>query len=308
MDLTAKQHLNRSTAVALGMFDGVHIGHRRLIETTVELAGSFKLVPAAFTFSNHPLEYLGKGVKRLCSSSYRDEILRSLGIERIMSVPFDGSICGLSPEAFIAYLAGALSPKYVIAGYNYTFGAGRAGDTEMLKSICAEHGIGVKLVPPVSYAGESVSSSRIRRLIEAGDMPLANELLGREYSLKGIVCANKRIGRRIGFPTANISPDASYVTPPEGVYISRSLIDGLRYNSVTNIGRNPTVGGAAVTIETNIFDFDEAIYGQTLEIGLIKKIRDIVRFKSVDELKDQIGHDAALAKAYFVSEKDGGTK
>lgn len=308
MDLTIKQHLDRSTAVALGMFDGVHIGHRRLIEATIELAARFKLVPAVFTFSNHPLEYFGKGVKRLCSSSYRNEILRSLGIERIMSVPFDGSICGLSPEAFIAYLVGALNPKYVIAGYNYTFGAGRIGDTEMLKSICAEHGIGVEIIPQVLCAGDSVSSSRIRSLIEAGDIPLANELLGREYSLQGIVCANKRIGRRIGFPTANIPADASCVMPPEGVYISRSIISGLQYKSVTNIGKNPTVGGTAVTIETNIFDFDEAIYGQALEVRFIEKIRDVVRFGSVDALKNQISSDIMLAKAYFAQEKDGETK
>lgn len=308
MDFIAKNDLDRSTVVALGMFDGVHIGHRRLIEMTTELATQFNLTPAVFTFSNHPLEYLGKAVKRLCSSASRDGIFRSLGIERIISVPFDGGICDLSPRDFIARLDGILRPKYIVAGYNYTFGAGRAGDTETLKAICAQNGIDVRIIPPVLYAGESVSSSRIRRLIAAGEISLANELLGREYSIEGTVRANKRIGRRIGFPTANIAAAPSALVPQQGVYISKSVIGGRQYNSVTNIGSNPTVGGTSVTIETNIFDFDGNIYGQTLEIRFMEKIRDVKKFDSVDELKSRIAYDIMLAKAYFNREEAVETK
>ncbi len=286
---------NTPAVVALGMFDGVHIGHKALLRRTVEEAKRFRAVPAAYTFSNHPMEALGGSVRLLTGMRDRNALIRSLGIEELVSEPFTKQTAVLSPEAFVEELLTRWDVRALVAGYNYTFGDGGRGTPETLRQIGEEKGFCVVVVPPVMLGGAPVSSTRVRETIEHGEMQLAAELLGRPYLLSGRVVQNKRIGRRIGFPTANIEPDETRVLPPDGVYASYAYVQGAAYRAVTNVGVNPTVHGEKRSVETHLIGFDADIYGAELQIGFRFRIRDEITFDSVDALKAQIERDVAAA-------------
>ena len=289
------------TVLALGMFDGMHIGHKKLIDTAVLLAKHNGLEPAVFTFSNHPQELFGgKGkVARLISNEKRAELMRRLGVKRIEEVEFTREICSMQPAEFVDMLKEKLDPQIIVAGFNYTFGKGKKGDAELLKKLALDRGIDVAIVPPVLMNKQPVSSTRIRELIEKGDVSTVQLLLGRAYTLSGTVVEDRRIGRTIGFPTANILPDPTRAIPADGVYISMAEVDGNTMPSVTNIGTNPTVGGRKRTVETNIFDFETEIYGQELTVYFVKRLRPVKTFGSLEELKAQITKDSAQARRYF---------
>lgn len=287
------------TALALGMFDGMHIGHKKLIETTVLLAQHSGLTPAVYTFSNHPQSLFGGKVARLTTNEEREGIIKKLGIERIVQAEFVMSIASLSPEAFIDMLIREFDPAVIAVGFNYTFGKGKKGDAELLQKIVFKHGISVVVVPPVVFAKKPVSSTRIRECIEKGDVESAQLMLARPYTLTGTVIENRHIGRTIGFPTANFEPDDSRAIPADGVYISMALVDGSIIPSVTNIGISPTVDAKRRTVETHIIDFDGDIYGKELKVFFVKRIRPVKQFSSLDELKAQIAEDSAAARAYF---------
>jgi len=283
--------------VALGMFDGVHTGHRALLEKTVETANAMHAVPAAYTFSNHPMEVLGGGVRLLSDIRERNALIRRLGIEELISEPFTLEVASLSPEAYVDALMERWDVRGLVAGYNYTCGAGGAGTPETLAKIGKERGFGVSVVTPVLCEGEPVSSTRIRAAIERGEMEQAAAMLGRRYSFSGRVVKNRRIGRRIGFPTANIETDPIRVMPPDGVYAAYAYVEGAAYRAVTNIGFNPTVNGEKRTIETHIVDFDADIYGRELTVAFRFQIRGEITFKDVSELKKQIEKDVMIASA-----------
>lgn len=289
----------KHTVVALGMFDGMHIGHKKLIDTAVLIANARGLVPAVYTFSNHPQELFGVNVKRLCTNDSRRSIMRTLGIARVEEVEFTQSIRGSSPERFIEMLIQTMNPDAIVAGFNYTFGRGKSGNSDLLQKLAYKNGVDTAIIPSVQIGKQPVSSTRIRSMIEKGDVKNAQELLGRAYSLEGIVCQNKRMGRRIGFPTANIEPEKQLVLPADGVYITLAEVMGSAYPAVTNIGSNPTVGGTKTTVETHIMGFDEDIYGQKLSVRFIKRLRTVQKFGSLEELKAQIEKDTHSAKDYF---------
>ncbi len=283
------------TAVALGMFDGVHIGHRALIAHLTEEAKKRRAEPVVCTFSNHPMDVLGNGAKLLTGVKERNAILRSLGVSEVCSEPFTERIAALSPEAFADELCRQRDVRLVAVGYNYSFGAGGRGTPETLARLGEERGFSVDVIPPVLCEGEPVSSTRIRRAIEAGDVEQAAAMLGRRYSLSGRVVKNRRIGRRIGFPTANIELDPRRVLPKIGVYATYTYVGGAAYRSITNIGTNPTVGGERLTIETHLLGFDEDVYGKDMTVAFRFFIRGERTFESVDALRGQIERDAALA-------------
>lgn len=289
----------KKTVLALGMFDGMHIGHKKLIDTAVLLAKHNGLEPAVFTFTNHPQELFGGKVVRLISNETRAELMKKLGVERIEEVPFTREISNLSPAQFVDMLKEKMDPQIIIAGFNYTFGKGKKGTSETLKKLATERDIGVVIVPPVLMNKHPVSSTRIREMIEKGEVSNVQLLLGRTYTLTGTVVEDRRIGRTIGYPTANIYPDPTRALPADGVYISMAEVDGELLPSVTNIGTNPTVGGRKRTVETNIFDFDREIYGHTLTVYFIRRLRGINTFAGLEELKAQIAKDSAQAKRYF---------
>lgn len=287
--------------VALGMFDGVHLGHRALMTRLLEEAERLRAMPAVYTFSNHPLEVLGGNVRMLSTVSERNALLRSLGAETVESVPFTREMAHLSTEQFIGLLAEKWDVRGLVVGYNYTCGDRGAGTPETLREIGERRGFSVSVVEPVQYAGEPVSSTRIREAVERGDVTLAETLLTRRYTLEGTVVQNKRIGTRIGFPTANIEQDARRVIPADGVYATFAFVGGAVYRAVTNIGANPTVHGDKRTIETHLIDFDEDIYGRELTLAFRKRLRGEATFETLDALKAQIQRDveeaAALADA-----------
>lgn len=289
----------KKTVLALGMFDGMHIGHKKLIDTAVLLAKHNGLEPAVFTFTNHPQELFGGKVVRLISNETRAELMKKLGVERIEEVPFTREISNLSPAQFVDMLKEKMDPQIIVAGFNYTFGKGKKGTSETLKKLATERDIGVVIVPPVLMNKQPVSSTRIREMIEKGEVSNVQLLLGRTYTLTGTVVEDRRIGRTIGYPTANIYPDPTRALPADGVYISMAEVDGELLPSVTNIGTNPTVGGRKRTVETNIFDFDREIYGHTLTVYFIRRLRGINTFAGLEELKAQIAKDSAQAKRYF---------
>lgn len=283
--------------VALGMFDGVHIGHRALIGRAVEEAKLLRAEPAVFTFSNHPMDVLGGSVKLLSSMKERNAMIRALGIQELVSEPFTCQLAALEPEAFVGLLQARWDVKSVVAGYNYTFGSRGLGTPETLERIGRERGFSVLVVPPVLYEAEPVSSTRVREAVERGDMQLAGAMLGRKYSLSGRVVKNRRIGRRIGFPTANIEPEERRVLPPDGVYATIAYVGGAAYRAVTNIGSNPTVNGDKLSIETHILNFDADIYGEVLTVAFHCFLRGEMKFAGVEEMKRQIEQDVLQAAA-----------
>ena len=287
------------TVLALGMFDGMHLGHKKLIDTAVLLAKHNKLQPACFTFSNHPQELFGGKVARLITNEERAKIMQRLGVERIEEVEFTREIAGLSPERFLDMLKERFDPQIIVAGYNYTFGKGKRGNAELLSKLAPKKDVGVAIVPAVTVGKQPVSSTRIRELLEKGDVSSVQLLLGRTYTLEGTVVEDRRIGRTIGFPTANIEPDLSRAIPMDGVYVSMAELGGEVLPAVTNIGTNPTVGGTERTIETNIFDFDGDIYGKELRVHFVKRLRPVMTFAGLDELKAQIAKDSAQARKYL---------
>lgn len=281
--------------VALGMFDGVHLGHRALIRQAVEEAQKRDAKPVVFTFSNHPMEVLGGNVRLLSDISERNRILRSLGVAEVVSVPFTREMAALGTEAFIDLLQKRWEIRSIIVGYNYTCGDGGAGTPETLKKIGARSGFSVVVVPPVLYERTPVSSSRIREAIERGDVRTAEKMLLRRYTLHGSIVENRRIGRRIGFPTANMEPQEKRVLPMDGVYATFACVEGKAYRAVTNIGTNPTVQGEKRTIETHIIGFDADIYGKEMTIAFREFLRGELTFATLDELKEQIRADVEQA-------------
>lgn len=282
--------------IALGMFDGVHLGHRALMSRLQEEAKLLHAIPAVYTFSNHPLEVLGGNVRLLSGIRERNMLLRSLGAEELESVPFTREMASLSPEAFVDLLSAKWDVRGLVVGYNYTCGDRGAGTPETLREIGKRRGFSVSVVEPVLLEGEPVSSTRIREAVERGDITLANRLLKRRYTLSGTVVQNKRIGSRIGFPTANIDANPKRAIPADGVYATFASVDGGMYRAVTNIGTNPTVNGEKLTIETHLIDFHADIYGQPLSILFRKRMRGELMFDSLDALKEQIRLDVEEAE------------
>lgn len=281
--------------IALGMFDGVHLGHRALMSRLQEEAKLLHAIPAVYTFSNHPLEVLGGNVRLLSGIRERNMLLRSLGAEALESVPFTHEMAALSPEQFIELLSQQWDVRGLVVGYNYTCGDRGAGTPETLREIGKERGFTVSVVEPVLYEEKPVSSTRIREAVERGDVSLAERLLMRRYTLSGTVVQNKRIGSRIGFPTANIDASAKRAIPADGVYATFAFVSGGVYRAVTNIGTNPSVHGEKLTIETHLIDFNTDIYGEQLTIAFRKRLRGEAVFETLEELKEQIHRDVEEA-------------
>ncbi len=283
--------------VALGMFDGVHLGHKALMSRLLEEAGRLCAIPAVYTFSNHPLEVLGGSVRLLSSTLERNRMLRALGAEELASVPFTREMSSLGPEAFVDLLSERWDVRGLVVGYNYTFGESGSGTPETLREIGRARGFSVSVVEPVLCEGEPVSSTRIRAALERGDVGVAERLLGRRYTLAGNVVQNKRIGRRIGFPTANIETDERRVIPADGVYATFAFVGDGVFRAVTNIGTNPTVCGTRRTIETHLIGFTADIYGRQLTVAFRSRLRGEATFDSLEALKEQIRLDVEAESA-----------
>lgn len=292
--------LNEKTraVVALGMFDGVHIGHQQLIAETERLAQAESAVTAVYTFMNHPLTVLGGEPRLLTDAAARGRLLREYGAQDVEMVPFDPSLARCSPVQFIERLMARWQLAGLVAGYNYTFGDQASGTAATLCALGAQYGFRVLILPPVLFDGEAVSSTRIRLLLEQeGNVQAAAALLGRPYRLSGSVVANRQLGRRFGFPTANLAVPRDSVLPLSGVYATRAMVGGSCYPAVTNVGTNPTVHGDHLSIETHLIDFSGDLYAQELSVDFYARLRGEVCFASEQALIERIGQDVEAARA-----------
>ncbi len=286
--------------VALGFFDGVHIGHGELLKRTAAKAKELSLIPAVLTYSSHPSEILAKeAVGLINTTEERCEIIRELyGISDITVKEFTREYASLSCEIFAdEILVKQMNAGYVVAGFDFRFGKGGKGDAETLSALCESRGIGCDIIDKVELDGDTVSSSRIRELIAQGDMEESARLLGHYHCIISEVVHGASLGEKLGFPTINQTLSPKLCLPKFGVYASRIEINGRTYTGVTNIGVRPTVAdGEAPRAETHIIDFSGDLYGKNVKVELVRFIRGEMKFSSVEELKKQIARDTELAK------------
>lgn len=274
----------RRFTVVLGCFDGVHIAHSRLIEEGRRLARERETALAVWT-----LRGLSKsGHCLLTDTEEKLRLFEALGADAVFISDYE-EIRQLSPEQFVHdILICGIGADTVVCGYNFTFGLGAVGNSELLSALMTECGRSCTVLPAVTVDGFPVSSTEIRRLLAEGDVARAARLLGRPYSLCGEVVHGRRNGRALGFPTANLSVGASFCIPKNGVYLTSFSVGGQSYPSVTNVGTNPTLGGNAVTVETYILDFSGDIYGEPARVTFISRDRDELCFSGTDELRAAI--------------------
>ncbi len=287
-----------SPSVALGNFDGVHLGHQEIIKRTVASAHAKGYEAIVYTFDPHPRIVLGKSpeVPRLTTPRERADILEELGLDVLILAEFTKEFAAQPPDQFVReILVEELGALRLFIGENYRFGKNRAGTPAELKKIAPEAGFQVRVVPSVTVDGVMVSSSRIRDLLSQGRIREANVLLGRYYSLEGRIIHGHHRGKGLGFPTANLKPEVK-LHPPEGVYAVYCRLDERVYPGVMNIGYNPTFQDKRVSYEAYIFNFNENIYGRNMRIYIVDRIREEMTFSGVEQLKEQIRLDCRSAE------------
>ena len=284
---------HRDAAVTFGVFDGIHIGHQAVINALLKRAAEHQLMSALVGFYPHPLAFLApeRCPPLLTPLSKRVEILQQLGVDKIIMLSFDAQIAAMSPEAFVEkVLLKKCRARHVVVGYACQFGKDRAGNANRLAEISQEYPFNVSIVPPTEIDGAPVHSTRIREALARGDLRCGSQLLGRHYSLIGCVVRGDGRGKEIGFPTANIDTQ-NQICPPNGVYAIRAKLEEQWLDGVLNIGVRPTFDGTSVQVESHFFDFDESIYGKSVEIFLIEKIRSEQKFPNPEMLVRQIRRD-----------------
>jgi len=288
--------VDRRTATAIGVFDGMHIGHQAVVRaTTVDGL----LLPAVLTFSTHPATVLAPEGEppQLSTLEQRLEYLEAEDVAIVALVEFDEPFRLLSPGKFVeAYLVAGLNAGNVSVGSDFRFGHNAAGTVATLEQLGLDRGFDVRSIDPVVVGGHEVRSSRIRELVASGDVVRAAALLGHPYAVRGVVIRGEGRGRSIGIPTANLEPAAVVALPAEGVYAVTVSLDGEWHDGVANLGHRPTFDGSEEILEAHIFDFDGDLYGREVDIAFIERIRDERRFESIDALVGQIERDITEAR------------
>lgn len=285
-----------NAVVTTGTFDGVHRGHRAVFDVMKEEARKVNGETVVITFSPHPRMVLGLDVENLKFINTQErkiKLLEEAGIDNLIIIEFTKEFSKNSSESFFRnYIIEPLKPKKVVIGHDHHFGRNRHGGYELLLKLGMEHSFDVIKVPPLQIDSLTVSSTKIRKLLEEGDIIKANHLLGYEYSITGEVVHGNGIGKTIGYPTANIEVGNEYkLIAANGVYASRVDYKGKIYKGMTNIGFRPTINKSSLTIEVNIFDFDKDIYGETITIYFVDRLRSEVKFNSLEALKTQLATD-----------------
>jgi len=296
-----------SVVVAIGNFDGFHLGHQQLIKTLKVRSEELSLKSTVVTFEPHPQTYFQPDVRLSRLSSVREklELLRDYGVERVIALRFNEQLASLSAEGFVRkYLVESLSASHVVVGYDFGFGVGRSGTAEDLQALGDTYGFGVSRVAAVSIDGEKIGSTRVREALKSGDLELATRLLGRPYAISGRVLHGDQRGRTWGFPTANLLVER-HNPPLRGVFavevggVEEGLLPG-----VANLGFRPTVGGDRLLLEVHLINFSGTFYGDRVRVIFRKRIRAETKFESFDALKDQI-HKDTLAAAAWLTENPG---
>ncbi|MDQ6624085.1 MAG: bifunctional riboflavin kinase/FAD synthetase [Verrucomicrobiota bacterium] len=285
---------------AIGVFDGVHLGHQAVISTSARHARETGGTPVVITFDPHPMKVLrpADAPHLLTATQHKIALIRDLGVEHLLVIHFDREFASTPPETFVRQLLEQARPlREICVGHEWSFGKNRAGNLELLKKLGAEHDFDVVGIKPVEMNGTVVSSTAIRAAVEEGNFARAAEMLGREYTILGTVKRGAQLGRELGFPTANLSAHSEQF-PPNGVYVAEAWLEGARYRGVANLGYRPTIESAKPErlLELHLFDLDREIYGEDVEVRFVRYLRPEEKFKNLDELKAQIARDVAAAR------------
>jgi len=300
----------KGATVAFGNFDGVHRGHQALLARAAEQARALGAPLVVLTFEPHPRRFFvpDTGPFRLTLPPAKVRLLAQYGVQAVLAQRFDASFASLSPGAFVDdVLLGGLGARHIMCGYDFTFGARRGGNVEMLRAMGEAKGFGVTVLDPVMREGEIYSSTRIREALRAGWASAAAELLGHDWEIEGAVEMGDQRGRTIGFPTANVAL-GEHLRPRFGVYAVRVLVDGQNgsvwRNAVANLGRRPTFGKLQENFEVHLFDFSGDLYGKVLRVALVDFIRPEMKFGGLDQLKAQIAADGEAARTILAASRD----
>ena len=288
----------RSNYVALGSLDGLHIGHLSLINKVKELAKDNEGKSMVFTFKNHPRTVImaENNLDLLMTNREKIDILLNENVDILALKTFDKEVMKMDPEEFIKWLCNDYSIRGIVVGFNFRFGYKNLGDIDLLNELKEKYNYELYVMEPYIYEGDVVSSTRIRKEILNGNVAIANKMLSRPYTINGNVVHGKKLGRQIGFPTANINLTGDKLIPKVGVYYTNVEVNGKIYKGITSIGNNPTVNGKELTIETYILDFDKYIYDEEIKLYFIDRIRDEMKFSGIDELVCQLKKDKILAE------------
>ena len=288
------------TVVAIGNFDGVHLGHRALIDRARTLAATDGARVLALTFDPHPSALFGGAPPQLTSLARRAELLVAAGADDVVVLPFTRELASLAPDAFIDdVVIGALHARAIVVGYDFNYGAGRAGSTATLHAHGERAGVEVAIVPVVEIGGEVASSTRIRAHLHAGELAAAERLLGRRWDVDGVVVHGAERGRAIGIPTANIAPDSDLPIAP-GIYAVTLEVDGIVRPAVASLGTNPTfVDSGVLVLEVHVLDWTGDLYDRHVRTAFVARLRDEAKFDGIDALLAQIHADIAAARELF---------
>ena len=299
--------IEKNRAIALGFFDGIHIGHSALLSKTLEIGAAEKLVPSVITFDSHPLNLVsGETVPLINSPEDRAGLIhRVFGVEDIIFLHFNRATADMPWDTFVGHLVADFGARHLVAGHDFRFGSGGKGNRALLEQKCGELGIGCDIIPAVRYDGVISSSTYIRELIAKGDIERANEFLGHPHVLTDVVRYGYRLGRTLGTPTINMSFQPGVLIPAFGVYATKvHLEDGSAYIGVTNIGVRPTVDDSGqITAETHILNYQGNLYGHQVRIEFHTRLRHEIRFGDITELKTQIQQDCDSARKHFLAKK-----
>jgi len=287
--------------VALGTFDGVHLGHQNIIKQAIRLAKSIQGTSVVFTFSNHPLGVISpkKCPLQISDNICKETAMRDLGVDILMNIPFTKELVTVTPLKFLELLQENLAPKYVVVGPNYTFGYKGEGNPKLLLKRSQDFGFISEIHPVVHLNNQIISSTKIRHLLLEGHLEAANMLMGRPFRLCSKVVHGDERGRLLGFPTANLAIENHRVMLPNGIYVVHVFFREKTYRGIANIGTNPTFDGVKRHIEVHILEFKQDIYDQLITIEFVQKIRDEEKFSSVDQLVKQIKLDIKQATTIF---------
>lgn len=290
--------IERPLALTIGFFDGVHLGHRYLVSELSEIAKKRNFASAVLTFRTHPRQVLHSDYipSLLTTADEKIALLKDTGVDYVVMTEFTQDLSMLTAQEFMRLLHDNLNVRCLMIGYDHRFGHNRSDKFEDYVRFGKEIGIEVVQSSPLVTDGINVSSSAVRKTISEGDVAKAAKLLGREYSLAGQVVKGFQVGRTIGFPTANIAYDDSRMLPKDGVYAARVAVDSHLYDAMLYIGSRPTVNTGKISVEAYLFDFSDDIYGKNVNVRFVDRIRDSIKFNSIEELKKQLGEDEIKAK------------
>ena len=299
IEKTTEFRLSEPSAVAIGKFDGVHLGHRELIRKITEQKSENRLA-TVFTFDTSAAVFFGGEDKELTTIAEKRRIFEEMGVDILIEFPLNRETAATEPEEFVRrYLAAQMHTAYLCAGDDLSFGKGGAGNYDLLEKYAGVYGYRAEMIDKVKIDGEAVSSTRVRDAVRSGQMDTAARMLGIPYSVSGLVEYGKQLGRTIGMPTANLIPEQSKLLPPSGVYYSKALIEGRMCRGITNVGCKPTVNdGHAVGVETYLYDFSGDLYGRDITVYLLAFRRPEIKFDNVEQLKKQMEADILAGRDY----------